>query len=387
MNDELAIIGRLPGYNDNIDLGGIFEQDLLKGVTFIDLFPTAYVDALELSNLASTGEAIASSITDFSTSGNPFGVGIKEIFTKPGIVKSIPNTENVTGAANDPSAEMFQGILRRMKSSFGLSEEFAKKKALRIIAANDSTFTETFTNSFDNENMISGLYNNFKGKLQSQSLISQFTKGAKSFNSMGLANLVGKAHETASVAGNASLNELMVGAVLGMNIAAPALWSASQYNSTLTMFVKLVSPTGQPNCIRKNILEPLMYLIAASSPITAYGIVYGFPLLWQVHAHGITNFRIGSIAALSIIRGSFETTFTKALQPTVIDVRLTMIPLLTDFAVQTEADASSGIKNIYDDSMAQYLGVQNPADINRGLMNKSAVAQNSSFDEIVSVKL
>jgi hypothetical protein len=264
-----------------------------------------------------------------------------------------------------------------MASGLNMPKGFAEVKSLRLVAANDSTFNEVFSNSFDAENTITSLYNGAKNVLGASQkgtmgMLNSMMRGAKSLDSMAMQDLLAGIYKGVDKTGFSTLADLVSGAVLGMNIAAPQMWSGSSYSSTLTTFIKLVSPTGQPECIKKNILEPLMYLVAAASPITSYGIVYGYPLMWQVQAQGITNFRIGSIAALSIIRGSFETTFTKALQPTIIDVRLTIIPLLTDFAVQTMAAGDD--KNIYKGDNPTYLGVQNPADIARGTMNEGPMA-------------
>ncbi len=374
-----AIIGRIPGYNENIDATGEFAEDLKKGITYIDLYPTAYVDALIVGG-SSTG----------SDSSTLFGESLNELFKNPGMVMSNPPGKATAQTANtgqDPSAVMFSGVLARMQRAFGIDKSFADAKALRIVAANDSTFTEVFSNSFDAENMAVTGFNFVKDTINKIPFAGSLTKGAKTFDSMALQNLVGGAYGNIAdfTGGRDQLAGLLTGAAVGMNIAAPQIWSASQYNSTLTLFVKLVSPTGQDDCIRKNILEPLLYLIAAASPITAYGTVYGYPTLWQVHAHGITNFRIGAIAALSIMRGSFETTFTKALQPTIIDVRLTIIPLLSDFAVQTDA---TNAPSIYEKGQENYLGVQNPADIHRGTMNTGPVGGQKQEDiNIVSVKI
>ncbi len=375
------IIGRIPGYNEKIDLGGEFEQELKKGVTYIDLFPTEYTDAIGLSNDLRSGNIDTSKF---------FGEYLDQIFKNPGLVMTDPPGKNSSQDTNngDPSAKRFQGILNRMVSSFGIDPSFAEAKSLRIVAANDSTFTETFTNAYDSENIITSGYNSLKSGVSKIPFMSQFIKGTTGLDSAAMRDLVGGSYSELNQAlgsGGAGLSDLLSGAAFGMNIAAPQIWSASQYNSTLTLFLKLVSPTGQSHCIQKNILEPLLYLIAAASPVTSYGTVYGYPLMWQVHAHGITNFRIGSIAALSIIRGSFETTFTKALQPTVIDVRLTIVPLLSDFAVQTDA---TGAASIYDDAQVKYLGVQNPADVRRGTMNTGPMGGRSKGDiNIVSVKI
>jgi len=374
---DRVIIGKIPGYNKNIDFGGIFEQELKKGLTYVDFYPTSYTDATELRDTA------------LQADGNFFGDQLAKMFKSPGLVVSKPRVTATGGANNgDPSAELFKQVLERMQSTFQMGRTFAEAKSIRIIAANDSTFTETFTNSFDEENVIVSSFQSAKNTARQIPIGSQFLKGAKTFDSMAMQNMVGGMFEgVAGYTGMDTLGEILTGAALGMNIAAPQIWSASQYNSTLTLFIKLISPTGQEECIKKNILEPLMYLIAAASPITAYGVVYGYPLMWQVHAHGIANFRIGSIAALSIIRGSFETTFTKALQPTVIDVRLTIIPLLNDFAVQTNNNAAG---SIYTDEASEYLGVQNPADIYRGTMNTGPVGnriKQHTKPNIISIKI
>jgi hypothetical protein len=170
-----------------------------------------------------------------------------------------------------------------------------------------------------------------------------------------------------------------------MDMAVPTMWNGSSYTSNLTLFIKLVAPVGTSECIQKNILEPILYLLAASSPLTYNGIMYGFPLLWDIQGQGITNFRIGGIQNMSLIRGSFETTFNHLLQPTVIDVRLTLVPLLNDFAVQTNSPNASPI---YAPENRKYLGVQNPADIKQGLMNVhdygSTIGAN---DEVRTIKL
>ncbi len=374
---QQAIIGRIPGYNSNIDHQHNFEKELKKGITYIDFYPTAYTDSMELLD---------------ATALDAFGAKLTAMFTSPGLVKTVPpgrSTNTGTGATGlDPSYERFKGILTRMSASFGLSKDFDKVGTLRLVAANDSTFTETFTNSFDEQNVITSGFSTLKSAVGVVPLVPQALKGLKSFDSLTLQNMVGNVYKAVNDGtAKSTLADLLQGAALGMNIASPQIWSASQYNSTLTLFIKLVAPTGQPECIKKNILEPLLYLLAASSPITAYGTVYGYPLMWQVHAHGITNFRIGAVAALSIIRGSFETTFTTALQPTVVDVRLTIIPLLTDFAVQTNADNTD---SIYEKEMAPFLGVQNPADIVRGTLNQGPMGgdlRKHETPEIVSVRI
>ena len=160
------------------------------------------------------------------------------------------------------------------------------------------------------------------------------------------------------------------------------IFSGQSFSSIQTflfsIFIKLIAPVGTPECIQHNILKPLLYLVAAASPMTAHGLVYGFPLLWKINAKGIAQFRLGGIAAMSVIRGSFETTFNKDFQPTVVDVRLTIVPLLTSFASQV-GDA----ENIYEltNGNNSPLSIQHPGDISTGTM------QTNQNESIVSIKL
>jgi len=352
-----AVIGRIPGYNRNIDAEGKFEKELLKGVTFIDLRPTSYKfgDALQTHSFFNLWD------------------DIKATLDAPGLFQEDTQLAQV----------LFSKILVKMQTDLGLPASFANNQMIRIIAANESTFNEVLSNSFDEDNALMAKVSDWSKNL-SNSFGGQLIKGAKGFSHSGIIAELGKAYESMNQAAGAnSFVDLIAGSLWGMDMAVPSTWQRSSYTSTLSLMIKLVSPTGSEKCIQKNILEPLLYLLAAASPITYGGIMYGFPMLWNVHAHGITNFRLGSIAAMTITRGSFETTFTKMLQPTVIDVRLTLIPIMNDFAVQVYAD---GQKSIYTEENQKWLGVQHPGDIKRGLMNNPR-GINADKTEIVSIKL
>jgi len=353
-----AIIGKLPGYNKNIDtINNDFEKNLLKGVTFIDMYPTSY-------------ESIFLTTNSFSSDGF-FSEYVKKIYEEPGLFRR----ENKT------SLKMFQSILKRLQSKYTyLGSNFAETEKIKIIAANDSTFTETFTNSYDNTNVIQNLYDKFKNS-DTAKLTQRMVKGSSSMSHANMVEMVGNARVGVGEHSTELSNNwatLLQGAAYGMNLSTPQMWSNSTYDSSLTVFVKLVAPVGTQKCIENNILKPLMFLLAASSPITAGGTITGVPLLWEVQAQGVTNFRLGAINSISVIRGSFETTFNTDLQPTILDVRLSIVPLLKDFAFQS----STKRKSVYD--QPEYLGSQNPGDIIRGTMNDNA---NFNADKIVSIKL
>jgi hypothetical protein len=277
--------------------------------------------------------------------------------------------------------KFYQGTLERLYDAYSyLGSSFYSVESLRIIAANDSTFTESFNSSYGDENGVVGLYNQAKSAkfLQWGKL---WTKGIGSSSHSKLQDLVGGSGLFGS--GN-SLERIAEGVAFGMNLSAPQMWNSSSYNSNLTVFIKLISPIGTEECIQKNILKPLLYLTAAAAPTTATGLLSGIPPLWTVEAHGVANFRLGAITSMTVIRGSFETTFSDKLQPTILDVRLTITPLLNDFALQGPKNAGGNSpKNIYTKAQREYLGVQNPSDIITGTMN-SDIQKNT---EIVTINI
>ena len=364
--DKTAIIGKIPGYNANIDNGGKFEKELLKGITFIDLRPMTY----ELGDFLnqSTGEIFNDMFAD-----------IEKAYKTGGLFK-----KNAT-----KSKEIFHKILKRMDKDFDLSSDFKDVDMIRIIGANDSTFTEQFSNSFAEENGLASLVGTAKNKVSSGKL-GIIQKALKSYSHAGMISLAaGVTSGLNSLSHSPTATELAAGVAFGMNMAAPTIWNGSQYTSTLSIFLKLVAPIGTEECIRRNIVEPMMYLLAAASPLTYSGIMYGFPLLWDIQAHGITNFRIGAIAAISFIRGSFETTFNVDMQPTVIDVRITLVPLLNDFAVQPahdddDSEGGPAVKSIYTDHTS--LGVQHPGDVITGTLNDYQNGLKAG-DKILTIKL
>jgi hypothetical protein len=360
-----AIIGRIPGYNGAIDSTGAFEKELLKGVTFVDLRPMSY----------KFGDALKSfELKDIWDNKNNFT-------TRPGLFEADTST----------SKKIFQQILNRMADDFkGMSPGFNNVDMIRIIGANDSTFQETFSNSYEGVNVAAEIANTAKNMAQNTKVLGTMTKGFKSYSHAGMMDLLGKTGNAINTAVNGqagtTVGDMLTGAALGLKLAAPSMWNDSQYSSTLTMFVKLVAPVGTRECVQHNIIEPLLYLLAASSPITYGGIMYGYPLLWDVQAHGITNFRLGGIAAMSLMRGSFETTFNKDLQPTVIDVRLTIVPVMNDFAVQTMVGSEQ--ESAYATPSA--LGTLNAGDLRRGILNDRSDMGAIELDrtvEITTIKL
>jgi len=358
--ENTYVIGKIPGYNSNIDANRKFEKELLKGVTFIDLRPTSYIFSEQGNNL--------DSLTEFFNT-----------------LKNLGNLNSLFTTSNTISKKVFHSVLERMQADFNLSENFKQTDMIRIVAANDSTFTETFSNNFSGDNMVNSALSTAANS-KPGNMVKFLGKGIKSYSHESMLSVVSGINSAGVSNGLSTIGSLSSGIMAGMTLATPSTWENSSYSSTLSVFIKLVAPTGTDNDIRDNIIEPIMMMLAAASPITYNGIMYGLPLLWDVHAHGITKFKLGAIGAMTLIRGSFETTFTKNLQPTVVDVRLALIPILNDFATQP---AGVSTNDIYTD--VNYLGLQTPGDINTGITNNTGnlapVTDPRGGDQILTIKL
>ncbi len=339
-----AIIGKIPGYNKTIDPSGKYQKILLRDITYIDLLPATYTINESIKNIL-TGKTKGQSFGDLYTYSSGLG-GTGSSSTTVGMFKNILNTmgtyllKRYTDAHNDPKNEYaklygnhYAGILEAGKKAI---EEFSAGQSVRILAANDSTFTETVSNNYTPKGTLDNISQSFLNKgpqaLQGAAGIMQKAQAISYDNAL---------KTLTNFSSNGSLMDVISGKLLGLQFASPSAWQESSYAGTLSLFIKLASPSGDPLSILKNITIPILTIMAAGSPITINGLTYGMPLIWDVRAYGITRFKVGALAALTISRGSYETVFNKDKQPLIVDVRLTIVPLVQDFAVQYVKEATT----------------------------------------------
>lgn len=336
---NVAIIGKIPGYGSTLDEKNTFGKILLRDVTYIDMIPAFY--SINMDMLSSTG----SNFSNFYkyTSGDKKS-SVYRIFKNiiQDLAKHVKkqfvgglgayNTDNVTKAF-------------LISTATEIIKSWQNTTSIRILGANDSTFTETISNNFTDNNSqggINSLASAAGGKITSltggllgnESLMSKFQNMSYSSALDAL---------TTASTGN-GLISLLTGKVLGVQFATPNVWQSSAYNSSLNLFIKLAAPSGDPLSVLKYITLPILSLMAAGSPITLNGVTYGMPLIWDVRAYGITHFKIGAMAAMTISRGSYETVFNSAKQPLLVDVRITIVPLMQHFAVQYNGDSTMNSK-------------------------------------------
>lgn len=343
------IIGKIPGYNKNIqhtDIGGIaYTNRLYNNLNVVKLRPVGYSISVDLITQNSiTGEA-----TDNAAS--LFGIG-----NTGGKIAGYKVGDQLSSVANDLNLTSTKGALdvwqRTLAAQQGIDADIGIDiNELVILCTNDSTMTEVFSNSYDissiekltnkvSEWKISKVASTVKNAFQAvDSSMGESILGKTDFDGGAFDALVGKA--------------------LGIQTALPEEWVRSEYNNTLQLMIKLVSPSGDEASIKEYVLKPLLYLILAASPVSHNGITFGYPMLWEVKADGLMDISIAGISALTITRGGAETQFNKDNQPLNIDVRISLSPLVKGYITaigETVDTASAKGKEIYDGTIAASPG-------------------------------
>jgi len=317
-----VIIGKIPGYNKNISNKIQYENRLLNNLTEISLVPTGYnINFSAIADIMNKKAENNSVYNIGSTlSGNSLKVGEKSIGTK-----------NALSLWHDIcNAQKFD------KNSIDLKTKslLTPVDTLKILCTNDSTMTEVFNNDF-NKSGIEELTDNKISEALSKTaknitMIKDITTGVDSST--------GQLILQSSSFGDSDLLSLLAGKALGLQTSLPREWKKSSYNNALQVMLKLVAPSGDSNSILNYIVRPLMYLIAAVSPITYNGVSFGYPPLWEVKADGAQDMALAAISTMTITRGGNETQFNRFNQPMNIDIRLNIEPLINSYATAMKSD-------------------------------------------------
>ena len=342
---ETIIIGKVPGYNDNINNPGSETLDytnrLKNNLTTVILRPTGY--KLRYGEIA---ESLIKSITGLDTAANSASVATGPVPTTSAqnldLLYTIgPGTDTGTGiVATSTALQRWGVLLDKTLGQLNITTTDNTKKnilfdtndkainTLKILCTNDSTMTEVFGNTYG------------------VSTVEELANNATSMPGAKTAQLVAKYGTMASSAGglemlkygskaNNQLLNLIAGKALGIQTALPKEWKTSSYSNSLQLMIKLVSPSGHEDDIKEYILKPLMFLILTASPVSSDGINFGYPTIWEVKAEGMMDIQLAGVSALTITRGGNETQFNRYNQPLNVDVRMVLEPLIDNFATLT----------------------------------------------------
>lgn len=356
MESSPLVIGKIPGYNDNInskDNKLDYTNRLKNNLTMITLRPTGYTINFagitgvsdSVTDVAKLKKAIdqVGSENGIASNFNPH-TNLSELYRIGPDVQlgydGISQKKDKKGTITTRSAVQNWMQLVRTNTKKGLNNTNGvglEINELRILATNDSTMTEVFGNQFNKstaEIIIDGIANN-----KFAQTAQKIKKGVTIDSTYGMNLLQVGTNDTLK---DNQILSLLAGKVLGVQTAIPKEWFSSDYNNTLQVMVKLVSPSGDDAYINEYILKPLLFLMMAVSPITYDGINFGYPPLWEVEADGLMDIKLAGISAMTITRGGNDTQFNRYNQPLNVDVRLTIEPLINGFATSMLSDEYDG---------------------------------------------
>lgn len=379
-----ATIGSLPGYNKNIDPKGDYAKKLLSNINKVVLKPVGYsvdftgmsVEFMQL--LKAIGEDGEGSITNDNNKNNNSG----NVLFKIGKDANFSMQYGDNDIGTEEALKIWKSILAANASLSPTETTFKldpNVESLHILGANDSTFTEVLSNNYKPSFIDSG----------STSKVQQFMGSLKNFN---IAHQLFTAFDAdagraimRSSSSDSDILNMLSGKSLGYQTTLPKEWYNSSYQSGLQLLIRLVAPSGHYTDVYKYILQPLMYLICAASPVTYNGVSYGFPPLWRVEAEGLQTIPLAGISALTISRGGTDTIFNKWNQPLNIDVRMSLESIIDGFATFASQDA----KTKYYDKQDPLSGgraslVTNPKDI---MDSFTYLTTNGANAKEISVKL
>ena len=311
-SSKTMVIGKIPGYNQAIKpLKSIdYENRLLNNLTITEFSPIGYsINLADFQNIYRIGRDL--------TYNDAQSKEINALGTKISLYTA----------------------LKQWTEMQKMSEVDTPCDTFKIISTNDSTINETLSNQYKAnvlDDIGSWAGNAFMGDKFStvkDSVAGLFgTVGPSLDTSAALSALAGLQQKGSDLTGGSQYAGILLGKMIGIQAAFPRIWSASDYNNTSSFTIKLISPDGNPDNIKNFIIRPLRTLILAASPITFDGISYGFPPLWKVYAKGMVSMKLAAITAITISRGGQDTLFNRYNQPTNIDVRITVEPVIQGFA-------------------------------------------------------
>lgn len=317
-------IGKIPAYNKKLTSKISYEKRLINNLTITTFTPVGY--NINILNELDQNQVV----TNINNSKTIYkmGTNLKSKFNL-----SNSGTTISTSSALENWLDMQNNLIWNGGSSSPITSSC---KTFSIISTNDSTINETISNEYGTNKIndwpsllstFSTKAGDLAGKLKNVANLA--TTGMTSVDSNAMIELLRKKDQ---LTGQSDFLKLLSAQAIGIQTALPKIWQRSDYNNTSSFTIKLISPSGHPDDVQRYVLDPLTRLVLAASPITFDGVSYGYPPIWKVEAKGLLNINLAAITAIVITRGGQDTLFNRYNQPTNIDVRITVEPLVNGFA-------------------------------------------------------
>lgn len=221
-------------------------------------------------------------------------------------------------------------------------------EGIRCYTTDESSIIDNFNNVFTSNNLQS-IIDNISQSFRLLRFFSTIRPIAKT--AVGYLNLGNRVAEEATkalipedmleedvTAVLKSLFRSFTGIVVeGKTVSLPKIWEYSSYEPSMQLVIKLISPYGSPKSIKKYVVEPLIYLLILSSPLTTDGISYGWPRMVRVRCYGSFDIYAAYITNVSLRRGGDDSVYNIYRQPLQVTVSLSLEPIIPGFAAFTTA--------------------------------------------------
>jgi len=217
-------------------------------------------------------------------------------------------------------------------------------KGLRLWITDDTTAVDDISSDFE-LNVIEKAMNSVAGfSTKIKAIRSLVMSGGSNYAEEMKKKMISANSDNGAIS---SATETAAGMILqGKKVGLPKIWSSSRYDPTLSLNLKLVSPYGNPESIMNYIVKPLTYLLVLGSPKTNDGVSYGLVKPIKVTAYGISNMNLAFIRNINIRRGGRESSYNIHRQPLVIDVSMTISPLVEGFAAVQSVDDVAKVADV-----------------------------------------
>jgi hypothetical protein len=207
--------------------------------------------------------------------------------------------------------------------------------------------TTDASDTFSNEIGASSFASQIKGQSENMKELLFLTGGGAGATSAGnpLENIT-KAITENVIGGVSGIVSEQASAIIqtGGNIMFPEIWKDSTYSKTLTIQIKLHSPSAHPKARFENLYFPLACLIPLAFPRQASAAVYMSPPLIRLYSKGWFSCDMGMVDSITIKRGTGVNEWTSDNMPRTIDVTLNIKDLFTNMMLSIGGSAKHEIK-------------------------------------------
>jgi hypothetical protein len=262
---------------------------------------------------------------------------------------------------------------------------------LYVAFLNDTSFAESFNIEFG-QSKFEELGNSFSSTLQEvryitgASDIGASTKAlGESFGAQG--GIIGGGLETffkgagaALGAGADVLNKLLpgLGQILsGSKVDFPMIWRGASYNPSYSLTVRLYNwGVLNEEAFIKNIVGPIVKLLAFTMPVSDSESTYTFPVLCTAISPGLFKIKSGYISSIEVIKGGENLDISWWQRVGSVDLKITINDLYKTMIADTRAarDKEGGIET----AIKSVLDMHRPllSDYVKNLVSKTAIDRN-----------